>query len=265
MLIDSDFHDYYDTAATYGIDKTIVYTRKTKSQITTRHASKEDLLVLPDGSSYVLKTNAPRGDLPLSERLSGVRGGWGDAYKWLLGFCGSFYPVVHLSYYSQLQSPSSSSYYFYDAESLQEHLVQMGLSDQKDRRGYGKWYSERSEDVCSEYGRKNIFNVERWGKHDFLFHAFKTPVFLLGYNWPDHHQENALVLNPCLKDLGFMRIKDPHTAFQDIQSYISGVIGMPAKPMVEISDKDKAAAKGHDSPYSFRKPPGKRSKNGPWR
>jgi len=43
--------------------------------------------------------------------------------------------------------------------------------------------------------------------------------------------------------------------------FISGVLGVQVRPTVEISDKDKQAAKGHDGEYSFKKPPG----GGRWR
>jgi hypothetical protein len=67
-------------------------------------------------------------------------------------------------------------------------------------------------------------------------------------------------LNPLLKSIGFQTQKDPFTVFQCIQSYISGVIGIPEKPMVKVSDKDLAAKRGHDGPYSFKK-----TSKGRWR
>ena len=66
----------------------------------------------------------------------------------------------------------------------------------------------------------------------------------------------GLVTNAQLKDFQFAKMKDPFTAFQDIYMYISGVLGVDAKPMVQISDKDLAHKRGHGGKYSFKKPPG---------
>ena len=47
-------------------------------------------------------------------------------------------------------------------------------------------------------------------------------------------------------------------AFQEIEMYISGVLGINNKPTVEISDKNKIVGRGFDLKYSFRKDPEKK-------
>lgn len=100
-----------------------------------------------------------------------------------------------------------------------------------------------------------------------IFTQYKVPVFIYGDYLDGKYtrgESKQLILNPKLKDWGFQSVQDPVTAFQNIYMYISGVIGIPESPMVKINDKEMAKKKGHDSPYSFRKPPGKRGKK-QWR
>jgi hypothetical protein len=46
-------------------------------------------------------------------------------------------------------------------------------------------------------------------------------------------------------------------AFQEIQMFISGVLGIDENPTVEVSDKDKIISRGFDYKWSFRKEPKK--------
>ena len=68
-------------------------------------------------------------------------------------------------------------------------------------------------------------------------------------------RQSELILNPELRKYDFVTVKDPPAAFQEIYMYISGVLGVPARSMVEISDREKARKHGHDGKYSFKKPP----------
>lgn len=61
-----------------------------------------------------------------------------------------------------------------------------------------------------------------------------------------------VIINPCLKDLGFYKAVDPYTACQEIQMFISGVLGNNGKDIIDISDTSKIAKHGFDK-MSFRK------------
>ncbi len=64
-----------------------------------------------------------------------------------------------------------------------------------------------------------------------------------------------LHINPILKDLEFFRVVDAYTAFQEVETFISALIGMEVPPIVEISDQSKLLKHGYDPKYSFRKLP----------
>jgi len=65
-------------------------------------------------------------------------------------------------------------------------------------------------------------------------------------------------INPVLKDYEFYKIFDSYQAFQEIQMFISGVLGSKEKDIIMIEDKYKIASHGFDK-WSFRKEPEKKT------
>lgn len=160
----------------------------------------------------------------------------------VVGFCGELYPFVAFEEYSQ------PTRYVYNEDAFQAAIFELGIAT-KDKR----WSWGESKDMLDNKARPKHFDV---GNHKALlplFQEHKVPVFM--------KVSETLTLNPRLKTLGFQRIKDPFTAFQDVYMYVSGVIGSDRPVPVELTDEERAAKKGHDGKYSFRKPPG----GGRWR
>lgn len=222
MLIVSDFHDYYDTCTSYGVDKTVVYNRTT--QLLTH---KLDLRVPP------------------TETTKGVL----EIQKFIIGFCGKLFPIV--SIYRWATHTHSC---FYTAD---ECLNLAGFRKQYKSKIMRSWYGSFSLSDKAEVGK--FFDPHTWHSLLPIFQLYKVPVFFVG-NIFEQHGKN-LMLNPKLATFSFAKVKDPQSAFQDIYMYISGVLGVDERPMIVVSDKDKAAAKGHDDFYSFKRPPG----GGRWR
>lgn len=65
----------------------------------------------------------------------------------------------------------------------------------------------------------------------------------------------TVIKNMNLSRLRLHRIMDPYVLFQEIQSFISGVLPGAVSPMVKISDQAMVAKKGFDPVYGFRKRP----------
>jgi hypothetical protein len=245
MLIVSKFHDYYDTASIYGVDKTCVYLR-----------NEEKLEIKGRGwqaAPYVIRADGVRFDLGKvasyeTKRFIGVEYTFKKA---VLGFCGEIYPLIKVvRKYSN--ATASENFCFYDQPSFKEFCAAEGILGKSHR---SRWYAENFS-IDDDQGLYNFFDHNKWTRLEGLFAAFHIPCFVI--------REASVKLNPNLKNLGFMKIKDPQTAFQDVYMYLSGVLGAPPKPKEKISDKIMAATKGHDGEYSFRKPPGKRGKK-QWR
>lgn len=231
MLIVSKFRDFYDTASIYGVDKTCVYKREEQS-----------ILIKEPQYSYNDKDR-----WPYVEHLQSRTAEY-EAYKLLVGFCGEICPLIYF------EKNKLEEFYFYDQESLSEFLAAEEIGE---RRKY--WYSERDMRVTDSRAMNRFFDQDTWsGKFDKKFYDHNCPVFLYGRL---DNQKLEITLNPCLKDIRFMTVKDPQTAYQDVYMYLSGVLGAPLPPKEKIDDKVMAASKGHDGEYSFKKPPGKRGKN----
>lgn len=246
MLIISRFHDYYDTASVYGIDKTCVYQRKADDVPLERaHWNVDYVLKLPNGVPFPISRIYNRsGNIYRGNTIGEV-----ELNQLVIGFCGQFYPVAIFS----PRFGDGKSYHFYNAEDLRVFIEKENVFNNRSRYRY---FSPRWDKHNLEYdqGISSFFDVSSMGKYGELFHAFRIPIFSMG-----NHQ--YLTLNPCLKDLGFMKVKDPQTAFQDIYSFLMGVIGSPPPKKEKIDDKVMAASKGHDDEYSFKKQPGKRGRN----
>lgn len=248
MLIASKFHDYYDTAAVYGIDKTCVYIRNEEK--------------LPGKFKMPTRFNHWPHDERLIKTKSGIQKASYDIDKYVIGFCGKLYPVVVIV---KTADSKIERFSFYSTEKVDAFFAKEKFSVKKDaaRLYWGTW----DFSVRSKLGLDNFFDVTHYKKLEEEFHKNKCPVFIYGefiHSDIKTSKKPYLILNPRLKDYRFAQVKDPQTAFQDVFMYLSGVIGMPEVPMVKISDKELAAKKGHGDKYSFRKPPGKRGKK-KWR
>lgn len=149
----------------------------------------------------------------------------------IIGFCGKLYPV--------LVKDNKIIYDKKEALKLQ-------------KRTY-VWSKDELGACFSEY----LTNPELLK----IFRDKNTPIFLYGDYLDNKYipgKSQELIINPRLKDLGFQSVKDPVTAFQEIYMFLSGVLGVPERPMIKISDKEMAKKKGHDGKYSFKKTPSKK-------
>jgi len=93
-----------------------------------------------------------------------------------------------------------------------------------------------------------------------LFRDFNTPVFIYDSDYnrsfldSNHGSNNPkFFINPLLKDYEFYKVFDTFQAFQEIQMFLSGVLGNKEKEIVEVADKYKIQQHGFDYKWSFRK------------
>jgi hypothetical protein len=81
------------------------------------------------------------------------------------------------------------------------------------------------------------------------FIELDCPIFLLRKN-----NTNAFIVkNPCLRNFGFEKVKDPYTAYQEISMFIGNELAKQVDPQ-PLSDKDRLIAHGMDPVWSFRNP-----------
>jgi len=240
MLIISKFNDYYDSAlGVAGVDKTVVYRRKTKEidandwmlrvnwfpELTTRYT-------WHSGSYMDYQTD-------FVARLRGQQFKQYHLKVFIIGFCGKVYKGVRLS--SDITDSSYRGTYHYCLYTLVKEMGRLSISF-KDA-DVNVFDFETVE--CKQMTEDKIISFISTGEKEYTHHRNRLDV------WTD--SKNKAYLNPVLKDYQFYRIVDTYTAFQEISMYISGVIGTGEKETITISDEDMRDAKGFDK-YSFKNP-----------
>ena len=246
MRIFSKFHDYYDTAIGYGVDKTITYSRKT-----THHEWDSDIggIVKSRLGDWSLSTWPHFEPTPFNN--------WGESKNISIGntvvviFCGKQYVGIELKKSGAITGLDVSEICY--------------NTDQVDR------FFKNNKSVLPKKAKKNKkywregltakgFDLfwEKWNKDQdknliYLHFEVDAPVITVSHD-KNLSGGGEISVNPCLKDIQFYRCVDGFTAFQELSMFIGGIMGGKSPKMVEISDKDRIAMRGFDK-WSFRKMP----------
>lgn len=222
MIINSQFRDYYDNIKSFGIDRTIVFNRDTKETIIDEQLPYYDTF---EFRKYMY-----------------------ESYACLIGFCGKVYPVIKIRRRSTVQ-PSEDVVFCYTPQDVDSFLTKYEI---KERAGWS--FFGRTLHIRDPKEVKEFFELNNYNHLTKLFGELNVPTFVLKHI-NNRTSKTQLVTNPKLADYDFVRAVSMPSAFQEIMSYISGVLGQSAKPMIKITDKELAKKRGHGDPYSFRKPP----------
>jgi hypothetical protein len=221
MLIVGGKPDYYDCIRAWGVDKAVVYDRTTT----------EVAFKLGRRAMHVDKCTAGGIDVELMPLV--------------IGFCGNIYPLVMVSAVDTESALKIAPIHYYVAEELA-----LFVSRWRARTDRYFW----RDGVLDPRGAKAFFDPSSHADLLPVFQKHKVPAFVLG-RFGAAGNKGKLILNPCLKDYKFFKVRDTATAFQELYNFISGVLGAPECKLVKVSDKVRAAKAGHDHPYSFRKTP----------
>lgn len=238
MYIISKFKDYYDSAlGVTGVDKSIVYDRK-NIEIENKEIPLEAYKPLISETlwgyehQHILHLNK-------NERR------YKDVEYFLVGFCGKYY--LGFKFYYLAENDPLKRYeidFKYDLDEVRKHL-DLGTHKKFSWKRHGDHFESLVKAV-NEYDS------------DVIFRKYNTPCFVYHYatklSKSTRVGRKLLTINPNLKEFEFAKAVDPFTAFQEIQMYISGVLGINEKEVIVVSDKDRIAAHGFDK-WSFRKPP----------
>lgn len=213
MRIVSNFHDYYDTVMVYGQDDQVTWIR-TEEKLEVN----TNQLGIHDGWFAKYELRVRKGSCYVNESY--------------IAFCGKIYPT-HKGEMG-LSLPYLVGISYEDMRDSFCGFTQEDLITKDNKPSYG-WRKTES------YAREVWLSTPCHALHT----KFDCPVLLI--------EKNSITKCPYLRSLGFQRIKDPYTAFQDISMYISGVMAQKQNPMVTISDKSKILKHGFDPIYGFRK------------
>jgi hypothetical protein len=157
-----------------------------------------------------------------------------------LAFCGKIYPL-HGQEEGLLTKPDPNLF-----SSSYEELVER----------FEKFTNKKVKNPdYPYYGWMDRHEMDNWINtpcHD-LHIKYDCPVLLFKAKRIGRKKGVVVVKCPVLKDLGFQRVKDAYTTFQEIETYISNNMCQKQNPMVVLSDKSKIVKHGFDYKLSFRK------------
>jgi hypothetical protein len=252
MLIVSDFHDYYDGMMKHGVDKAVVYQRKVE-EINFRDKD----------------TRLKKSDFPFIEELHDKarmylpwqRGGIleYDANWIMVGVCGRMYAAIDLERTTfGVNDKRPERFTAYSLASITSFVRQHFSKHSQERFFKEPDRFRKKRDPMGAFdhlGVQTFFDFcYKMERVDF-FRKINAPVGI--YIDRPRNQIPNLIINPRLADWSFQKIMDPHTIYQEISMFISGVLGVGSPATVEISNEDMAAKKGFDK-KSFRTDPGTR-------
>ncbi len=252
MKIYSKFHDYYDCIQKMGVDKSVVYNRKTE-EVCYDTSYKLDL------SRLKFLYGFPIG-IPRDQDIVTTYGSESVDF-FIVGFCGELYPGLKIK--SNDRSNEIKETFLYSLEETDEYFSYVENNIPKSRKARETiWrsmvFDENSKEkflswmkdlyyphsFYSDRDKLDLGTVRSW----FLKH--RIPIFLLELG----SCGEKLSLNPCLKDIHFFKKIHPQDAFQRIQQFISNDLATPMDGLIApVKEKDRLIGHGFDPKWSFRK------------
>lgn len=232
MRIISDFHDYYDTVQAYGADLKIIYQRNSGLIFgTTGITEIEDFLSKLPNTDRITQTY--KGNLE-SVSIKPV----------LTCFAGKPYLRfdVTSSVYNRFYGEYSESKitHCYTAQKLLNAFKENHI--QESTREI-PWYEQKESWTFKEKDIITIYKTSEKLNVIPLHRKYNSPVINIAKH---KHDDFFGVINPLLKEGKFAIVKSPFEAYQEIGSFISGVLGQPAKKARPISDEIKRDKHGFD-------------------
>lgn len=232
MLIIREKPDYYDSSIGFGVDKTVVYNRKA--------CLVEDPLVRSDILAAIERVDAQN---PFLRRSL--------FSPFHVGFCGRIYTGTY-THVDPKTGELKGQVYRYDPNELEtrHYWVEKDYpSEQLDRNGKSGFYLWDGKRPTTKTIREWLGKLSQGVESQQVFLNHRLVCFVsIG---------REIIIDPCLKDLGFQRVVGGVEAFQEIMMFISGVLGMLEKDVGVTEDKYIALSKGFDK-HSFRKAATKR-------
>ena len=235
MYIISKKKDYYDgVVGSVGIDKTIIYERKTEEFT-------YDSKFFPEEFNRQNKNSLVR-------RMPKLRVKEKSKYEYIdniiVGFCGKLYTgwIAYMEKIIDYRSEYTLTY-FYDFDKIKNYI--------ENKKFY--YYNKNIEDYINYI--RNYDAIE-------IFRKFNTPAFVYYKNrfkYSPNEGEAMFIINPILKNVEFYKVFDSVSAFQELQMFIGGVLGNNEKETINIDDKYKILEFGFNK-WSFRREPTKHKK-----
>jgi hypothetical protein len=255
VRIISKFQDYYDSVQAFGQDQSVIFVR-TNEEVTEGVRD-----IISDYYTY----NIPKYSNPYSNSSSYFDDYYDGKYRGMnivdsfsIFFCGERFNGIKTSYLKTgkqyLTGESTEKIIHYNKMDLDSYIDSL-IVDEDTKQQFRKKKVSRVDKKLQEFFAMKSTSPD-------LHFRFDTPIFAIrSIKKTDAFNRDNIMLgvekNPELKKVGFMKVKDPFAAYQELDMFISGVMGGRSPVMVEISDKDMKDKKGFYD-YSFKTRPKKR-------
>jgi len=232
MYIISKKKDFYDgVVSTMGIDKSIVFNR-------------DDVEIGENEYPKLFSHSKGYWNSLMNDTINNLhhhnikkehKGDYQAYNYFVIGFCGKLYLGMKLYTKSQNIFDGLTTKIIYDIDLITEIIENTG-------------YRSNLIDEINYVRNYNALDI---------FRKFNTPVFVYDNDYNrisiNDRNEHKFIINANIYEYEFYKIFDSFHAFQEIQMFISGVLGSGEKEIIKITDKDKIAQHGFDYKYSFRK------------
>ncbi len=237
MRIISKHRDYYDTVQAYGIDTTSTYIRKIKE-----FDSDSNELTLIRKLLFPNETYLHRNvDWYKNNETFDV-----EDFK-VIFFCGKIYPFF---VFKKTVNWKTTYFNCYNFEAVDSTIRKYGKKHIKN-----SWINKKNPTGLrfNRYIPKKLVkerlavNVDEQVLLD-LHHKFEVPYFMYS------DSKNKIIFNQNLKEQSFYKIYDTFTAYQEIDMFLSGILGGQSPKIIELDDSMRKAKHGFDD-WSFKKHP----------
>lgn len=248
MNIYGKFKDYYDSALVYGQDPNCSWNRTFSSN----DNIPEWFPLRYFGNSYF--------DVPYKDKVAGIlkhTNSWESRDEFIAApsgliyngsvklfsgyvfFCGKVYPFIKL--YTTMSEET-----FYTYESLTKKLERLMCERAVDEFLSTSFGSYRKRETYADTIERHLSQSDIICGDIHLVE--KVPIYIVVSPW----QWDKFHTGGNLKDYDFSKVYDPFTCLQELEMYISGVLGGQSPQTIVTSDVTRLEAKGFDKRTSFR-------------
>ncbi len=182
-------------------------------------------------------------------------------YKSLLFFCGRLYPLIAIvknnSYFYKSNIKYNDVDFIYTSEKLDKYIEDNKLScDISKHEKLNKFWLNSDLNLLLPYLRDEIISNKIINTL-IIFEGSARRNYKRYYNEQIKNHPNTsildIVINPSLEEIKFSTIMNVNNIFQELDTYISGILSYPQNSMIEVSDEQKVIKHGFDPKYGFRK------------
>lgn len=239
-------HDYFDSAMGFGIDKTVVLNRSARED-TPILSYKDSPLVFPKQQTIDLEGAKRHHNRIYDYETKRLYLAFQPMIVW---FAGVRYGGI-MAKVSDTPNRLPRNEPYWDKEALNTFLHEAGVEVKKDT-GWNGTHSFNVTNLHEHFNNRGTQAEKEWLIENRVSIAVLTGV--------GHERQSGWRID-CdgLKDLGFMKVLDAYSAFQELSQWVGGVLPRPSAPMVDITDEKTQLQKHGMDKWSFKTMPG--SKN----